>query len=303
MGSTQPGALGSPKTQRVGLSGSVHWRSLGPVGWSGSIGLTPTGGAVAPTWTADIGWRDIGTDHDWRIALQRQPVDDSVLSLTGLRDPATGRAWGRVMRSGLSAGGYQTLWPQWNGSAQLRLARLSGQHVASNDEVSASVALTRDLALPGLRFLSVGPAVAYQHDSRNLSGFTWGQGGYFSPQHYTSVGLQAVFQTQDARPWVLAGQLQSGWQSVQQDASACFALPPPLAVPPCAPAAASRSSGLGSGTALQGIALLSPHWAVEASAQLRTGPAYQDRSVYLGLRYFFSTRRALYGSDLPPAVK
>lgn len=300
VGSTLPGPSGSAARQAVGVSGQLRWRSLGPTGWQASLGSTPSGGAVASTWTGRIGWGSLAADHDWQIALRRAPVDDSVLSLTGLRDPASGRAWGRVLREGLVAGGYQSLGGGWNLGAQAVAERLRGQDVARNTHWSASLSLTRDLPIPGMRFFSLGPNVAYEHYARNLSGFTWGQGGYFSPQRFSSASLLAVFQTADARPWVLAGQVQLGWQSVQQDASACFALTPPVfPAPVCAPLAASRSSGLGSSTALQASWLLSPHWALEASGLWRTGPAYHDRGLYLSVRYFFSPRQALFGDDLP----
>lgn len=273
VGSTLPGSLGSPAQQNVGMSGALHWRSLGPRGPFASLGITPTRGAVSPTWTGRVGWRDQGADHALSIALARQPVTDSVLSLTGLRDAASGQAWGRVLGEGLSIGGYRTLWPTWNASAQLQLEQLEGQNVASNDRLAASLGISRDLPVPEMRFFSLGPVVSYDHYRRNLSGFTWGQGGYFSPQDFASAGLLAVFQTEAARRWIAAGQIQLGWQTVQQDASDCFPLPPPGSAPVCAPLAASRSHGLGSSTALQWSALLSPHWALEGSALLRTGPA------------------------------
>lgn len=300
IGSTLPAAQGPAAQQHVGASGTLRWRSVGPQGVQASVGITPAGGAVSPTWTGALAWRDLGPTHDWSVALRRSAVDDSVLSLTGLRDPASGQAWGRVLRQGLSAGGYQNLWPQWTISARVDAETLSGENVARNAHVAASLGLGRDVPLRGMRFVSIGPNLAYEHYARNLSGFTWGQGGYFSPQEFSSASLLAVFQTADARRWVVAGQVQVGWQSVRQDATACFALPPPLVVDtPCAPLAASRSQGIGTSTALQWSSLLAPHWAVEGSALWRTGPAYQDRALYLGLRYFFSPRQALFGSDLP----
>jgi hypothetical protein len=207
-----------------------------------------------------------------------------------------------VLRQGLSFGGYQTIAPSWNVSAGGQLQRIVGHNVADNTRLALNLGLARDLPLPGMRFFSVGPALGWEHYRRNLSGFTWGQGGYFSPQDFTSAALLAVFQTYDARRFVVAGQVQLGWQSVRQDAADCFALPPPVTpAPTCAPLAASRSSGFGSSTALQWSTLLAPHWALEGSARLRTGPAYHDRELYLGLRYFFSPRQALFGSDLPAA--
>lgn len=298
-GTTLPGVLGSGKRQTALRSATLSWRTLGPSGPYATLGVTPEA-LFSSTWIGTLGWRDMGQDHDWSAALERSPVDDSLLSLLGLRDAATGRPWGRVLRQGVVLSGYQQIAPSWNLSASARFARLVGEKVADNTHVALSVGLSRDLPLPGMRYFSVGPALSWERYRRNLSGFTWGHGGYFSPQDFTSASLLAVFQTHDARPFVVAGQVQIGWQSVRQDAAECFPLPTPLPAPLCTPLAASRSSGLGSSTSVQWAGLLAPHWAIEGSARWRTGPAYQDRELYLGLRYFLSPRKALFGSDLPP---
>jgi tetratricopeptide (TPR) repeat protein len=300
IGMALPGASGSAATQSAGIGVALRWRALGLHGGYASVGLTPSGGAVSPTWFGSLGWRDLASDHEWQMGFEREPVDDTVLSLVGLRDPVTGRAWGRVLREGLSASGYQRLAPGWNGSVRIKIQRLTGDNVATNDLVAANLGLMRDLNLPGMRYFSLGPGLGYTRYRRNLSGFTWGQGGYFSPQNFTTLGALAVFQTADARPWVLAGQIQVGWQSLQQDASPCFALAPPVTAGQCTGSNPSRSSGIGTSTALQGSVLLSPHWALQGGVRLRTGPAYQDRAAYIGLRYFFTGRTELFNSDLPP---
>ncbi|MCA1979306.1 MAG: BCSC C-terminal domain-containing protein [Thiobacillus sp.] len=278
--------------QDAGVGGTVSWRSLGPRGWVASLGNTPTAGPLPSTWTGSVGWRDIGAGHEWNAVLHRSPVEDSVLSLAGLRDGARDRAWGRVSREGLTAGGYRNLWPQWNGSARLDIERLVGENVAANTHVAAGVGFTRDLPVPNMRFFSVGPALAFERYRRNLAGFGWGAGGYFSPQAFSSATLQAVFETENAQRWLLAGQVQAGWQSVREDSGFCSA-------PPCESRPGRRSSGIGTSAAVQWSVLLAPRWAIEGGARLQTGPAYEDRAATLALRYFFDGRKGLFSSDLP----
>lgn len=301
MSSPPPSTTGATG-RHVGISGSLSWRSLGSRSWMASLGVTPTNGAVSPTWTGSIGWRDLGDDHEWSLSAYRRVVEDSTLSYTGLFDPMSGRTWGRVMREGWQVHGYQMVWPRWSVSALIKLEHLAGQHVPSNSHKAVSIGLARDLPIGDMRFFSLGPNLSHEHYARNLSGFAFGEGGYFSPQRFTTASLLAVFQTKDARRWILSGQVQLGWQSLHQDTGAC----PPLSVtlsthvqtPNCHPLPALDSNGIGTSIALRWSTLLGSHWALEGDALLRTGPAYQERSLYLGLRYFFSPRRALFASDL-----
>lgn len=299
VGSTLPGIHGSVRQQHTDVSFTLHWRRCGPVGAFAAIGLTPEG-EVSSAWTGTLGWREVGTDSEWHASVYRTLVDDSTLSVSGLRDPASGLAWGRVLRLGAQAQGHRGIGADWSVSGSVRAETLTGQHVASNKHVAASVGLARNLSVPHMRFFSLGPSVGFEHYQRNLSGFTWGHGGYFSPQQFISASLMAVFQTQEQRRLILAGQLQVGWQSVRQEDSPCFALTPPVnPAPNCPNPGASTSSGLGTSFSLQGSHLIAPNWALEGRLRLRTGPAYLDQAAYFGLRYFFQPRSALFGSDLP----
>lgn len=299
VGSTLPGPLGSPQQQNGGVDALLRWRRAGPQGPEAALGWTPSGGAVPPTWIGSLGWRSVRADGAWQAKLRRMPLEDSTLSTLGLRDPATGRSWGRVLRQGVQIGGYQALNARWSLSAGLVAEEAVGENVVRNTHGAVHLGLGRNLNLPGLRYAVIGPHLTAEHWARNLSGFTWGQGGYYSPQRFTSAGVLAVFETLPDRRWIAAGSASLAWQSAREEASDCFPLAPPVAPPSCTPRAASQSHGWGGNLALRGAALLSPHWALEGGMQWQTGVAYRDVQGYVGLRYFFAPRAALFGDDLP----
>jgi len=117
----------------------------------------------------------------------RRTSDDSVLAISGKRDPATGIAWGRVLQTGLSLSGYVKL-DEWHTIYSLTAAELTGVNVASNRMIGLySRALHPIHDVPGL---SLGAALIASKYSRNLSGYELGHGGYYSPKQ--SVQLSGV---------------------------------------------------------------------------------------------------------------
>jgi hypothetical protein len=71
------------------------------------------------------------------------------------------------------------------------------------------------------RELKTGINISWMDFSKNLSNFTYGQGGYFSPQNYISVSFPVDFsQTYDDLSVKVGG--SAGYQSYTQDKSAYF---------------------------------------------------------------------------------
>lgn len=299
VGSTVAGTRGSSQRQATGIQGLVQWRPIGSRGPFASLGWTPRNAPVPSTWVGSVGWRVEAATGAWSAALRRATSEESTLAAIGLKDPASGRAWGRVLRQGLDMTGYRQINSDWNGSASVVIERLDGQHVASNTHVGLRLAGGRRLEVPGMRYMVVGPYGQMDRWTRNLSGFTWGHGGYFSPQRFTNIGVQIAFESLPGRSWIVAGDASSGIQSSQQNASPCFPLPPPVSAPPCTGPGASRQRGFGSQLALRATTLLHPHWALEGRMQWQTGVAYRDFQWSIGLRYFTAPRQALFSSDLP----
>ncbi|MHB0818541.1 cellulose synthase complex outer membrane protein BcsC [Stutzerimonas stutzeri] len=129
----------------------------------------------------------------WSLTASRRPMSNSLLSYGGSLDPGTGVRWGAVTANGASLGlswdegGAHGVW------ANLGHHWLRGEKVADNRRLTAMTGyyykwLDRiDQRLrSGLTFIHF----AYE---RELSGHTLGQGGYWSPQQYNSIGLPVSY--------------------------------------------------------------------------------------------------------------
>jgi tetratricopeptide (TPR) repeat protein len=152
------------------------------------LGTTPLGFNVA-----DIvgGFKLSGKSDDgigWRAGMDRRAVTDSLLSYAGAIDPRTGKAWGGVVKTGLNlALGYDQ--DDAGIYASGGYSALNGKDVKSNTELELSTGAYKKLYRTPETELTVGvnfSAMSYHH---NLSYFTLGHGGYFSPQRYVSAGI------------------------------------------------------------------------------------------------------------------
>lgn len=68
-----------------------------------------------------------------------------------------------------------------------------GNNVASNTSANANAGVYLRPWHDDFRQLQTGLSVSWMNFSKNLSYFTYGQGGYFSPQNYVSVSLPVDF--------------------------------------------------------------------------------------------------------------
>ncbi|VTO15048.1 putative cellulose synthase [Klebsiella variicola] len=96
-----------------------------------------------------------------------------------------------------------------------------GQNVASNTSINANAGVYLRPYHDEYRQLQTGLSMSYMDYSKNLSYFTYGQGGYFSPQNYVSVSLP-VSLTEKYDNWTMKLGGSVGYQSYSQDKSAYF---------------------------------------------------------------------------------
>jgi len=152
--------------------------------------------------------------------VEQKPVTDSIVSYAGTRDPVTGERWGQVMRT---AGGLGLSYDE-NGSgvyAEARYYRLRGENVANNDGIEANVGGYLEAYKGRNSRVTVGLNVNYQAYDKSQNYFTFGNGGYFSPQNFISVGFPVNYTMQDAR-WDVAASFTPGFQSYKEDQTAIY---------------------------------------------------------------------------------
>ena len=155
---------------------------------------------------------------------ERKAVTDSVVSYAGTRDPVTGERWGQVMRTG---GGLSLSYDR-DGSGvygEGRYYRFTGTNVSSNRGFEANVGGYLRAWSNRRSSLTVGLNVNYQGYDKSQNYFTFGNGGYFSPQSFISVGFPVSYTLEDERFDVRAS-FTPGFQSYSQDATPLYPTDP-----------------------------------------------------------------------------
>lgn len=268
------------------------------------LGTTPLGFAVEDVvggveLYADAGRVDIGLD------VSRRPLTSSLLSYAGIEDPVSGRTWGGVRASGagLRAGLYEEAY-SLAASAEHRWLR--GRNVRDNRYTGLRVAGDRRLFGGEPWTLFAGLTANYRHYAENLRHYSFGQGGYYSPQRYVSIALPLDLRGRAADLSYLLRAAVS-YSASREDASAVYpehadlqaaaaAQPPPGNFD--APVYdGGRSDGIGISVRGALEYALSRHWFIGARAELDRSDYYEPESYGL---YFRREFRARSQPELPP---
>lgn len=188
----------------------------------------------------------IGEDVNFTVQGSRRAVSDSLLSFAGVEDPRTGQRWGGVTANG---GRFQI--GRDNGAAGFygygSYAVLVGTHVQQNNRGEAGGGAYLHLISGPDQSLTAGLNVTYMQYSHNLQGFTYGQGGYFSPQRYVNIGVPIHWSgRKGAWNWMLDASI--GVQSFHQNASNYFPTDPALQAQAYQAASIASTLGLASYT-------------------------------------------------------
>jgi hypothetical protein len=225
------------------------------------------------------------------------------LSYTGIKDPYRGPdsqvlEWGRVLRTGIRPSIFYRFNDNWNASGAFDLALLEGKNVEENTTVSASASFARNLRISGFDYFNVGPSFNYEHFDKNLSHFTYGHGGYFSPVHYFNIGAGINFLTEEGRPYVIKGRLTAGFQDITESSVAWF----PLGYQAHGFYHKSHQSGEAFDFELKGVWLISPNFQLGAGGAIRKTGGYDDYTGGMFARYYFDGRKASFSSDIPASM-
>lgn len=156
--------------------------------WALDIGHSAEGFPVS-NWLVGVSFANDWNNLNWKLTASRRPVSDSLLSHAGAVDPASGVRWGGVTANGLrldlshATSAVDGVW------ASLGAHWLRGENVADNRRHSAMGGYYHSLIKRADERLRTGLTLMYWSYDKDLSEFTLGQGGYYSPQQYYSVGV------------------------------------------------------------------------------------------------------------------
>lgn len=212
--------------------------------------------------------------------LSRKSIAESLLSYAGEHDAATGRNWGGVVMDG----GHLDLAYQ-GGDLRVfaygELHRVVGLNVAENRRIAGGGGLELRLAQGDLGAVYIGPSVAALGFDRNLRFFTFGQGGYFSPQRFVHGGLALTVRHSGAVTFEAAA--EPGYDAYIEAKSEILPLSPPGAGG--APYLGRSSSGVSFNGRAQLGWQISDVWELGLNAGVLRAPEFQELRAGLVLRF------------------
>gem|GEM_PF-4936746 len=280
------------------ITPSARWRRDAQE-WTitAELGASPLGGV--------IGGKPVGeliverSSGDWIVGAElfAEARLDSVLSASGLRDPFGASVWGRVIERGGALRAIYLLPGDWSASGTLVASNLKGRAVASNDRTQTRLGLSRQWAAEDFDFIRWGVFHSWQSFDRNLSFFTLGHGGYFSPQNQNSFGSNVDLRTKAGRPWLLDAQFSLAWTAQREAAVQRFPLTPDGQI-----VGGVKSDGLSFESLLRAGRVVNDGFILGAYVRASVAPSYRDYAGGLTLSYSLGARTGGVPTDLPTPV-
>ncbi|WP_166442771.1 cellulose synthase subunit BcsC-related outer membrane protein [Phragmitibacter flavus] len=271
---------------------TFEWESL----WNPSIsfGVLQTNSNVE---TSILGSASISRDHDegkWTLRAFVDPVMESSLSAVGFRDEVNQLSWG-----GVRAAGVQGELSHWINEKSLftgtiKAANYFGTNVPDNGHFGLTASIVRPIKVNDFSYFRVGPLLTYSTFARNLNQYTFGHGGYFSPQNHVQVFLKADFMSELGKDVLFGGSMGAGFQRADQDSSSIF----PLEGDSTGTYPSTTDSSFIGYISFQGTYLLGDSWSLWGNMLAARTSNYDELSISLGLTYHFEKRRALHVLDL-----
>lgn len=211
---------GNQRDSGAGLSLSYTNNSV-----SLDVGSTPLGFAETNI-VGGVSWRPALTDNtSLALNAERREVKDSVLSYAGAHDGYSGETWGGVVRTGGSIGvNYDT--DAGGLYADIGAYRYTGNNVADNRSYELSFGGYARPVNNQNRQLQTGVHVSAMSFDEDLSHFTYGHGGYFSPQDYVSVAFPINYRENVSDKLTLGGYISPGFQSYSTEGNDYFPTDP-----------------------------------------------------------------------------
>jgi cellulose synthase operon protein C len=222
-GTLPAGALFGSQSKE-GVSGLVQ---LSTNTFGLAFGNTPQGFAVHNV-IAGIRYRP--ADQWFSVEAVRNSVKDSLLSYAGSDDPGTGLRWGGVvantgtLRLDSAPPPSNSVYRAVGAYASGSYSFLQGLNVPDNWGVSGNAGLYWQV----VSGLTVGGNANAMHYGKNLKYFSFGQGGYFSPQQYYLASIPISWYARHPR-FEYKVRFSGGIQYLHEDATPYYPVLPGLA--------------------------------------------------------------------------
>ena len=177
------------KQEEVGTSIAIGFETASV---SADIGTKPIGFELFD-WVGGAAYSDSLWNIGWSLGVSKRSVTSSLLSFSGSEDLYTSTTWGgtSLYNLGLSLSYDQgTGWGIW---ALTDAGKISGKQVKENERTRAMGGIYWDWFDRDWLTASIGLNLFTWQYEKDLSEFTFGQSGYYSPQEYKSASLPLNF--------------------------------------------------------------------------------------------------------------
>ncbi len=272
----------------------VLYNIEGPVKYEFRLGATPFGGAVDPmvTFSAQASRKD-----SWHVNVHQCSVDESILSYVGQQDPYGNQDWGRVLKTGIEGSKTFSLVPPYWISVNLGYDSYWGKNVEENRSIFGTASAGRSEPFRD-GYLSYGLFFSAEHFEQNTDFFTFGHGGYFSPNVFYISGPFLQYKTGPCRDYWFDGQISLGYMHYEtEDAPHYHKTRDDLSGMNQAAInefnaefEGESESDLGISLKFQGLRHINDRVAVGGAVSLDTTSEYTEWQALLTLRLYFQPR-------------
>lgn len=242
---------------------------------------------------------DVGR-MSYSLTLSRRPYTGSLLSYAGAKDPATNTTWGGVTNTGLGLYMSTTL-KDFNVSTMASYGLLRGKNVLNNDRLYLRAAIDQDVYSSDDTILNIGLNANYTRHSNNQAYYTFGHGGYYSPQSSLSFSLPIeLIGREDMLSYQL--RLNLSYSRTNEDAAVFYPTDPGLQALATTVAAGGlfpkgypqpiygggTGGGYGYGLRAATEYRLTPNFALGGRFNMERSAYYAPNSLLFYLRYMFN---------------
>ncbi len=237
--------------------------------------------------------------YNYSVGLSRRPLTGSLLSYAGTTDPSSGEVWGGVVATGISARLSTDVGP-YSVSTSAGYAQLSGRNVMDNTRFQWRAAVDRDVLRSRSQVVNLGLSLSLLRHARDLSEFTWGHGGYYSPGNNVSLTLPVQW---SGREGLLSWQVRAAISTSRSSSDAIDRFPTQSSLQEAAgnPVFAS-GSGSGFGKSFSGVVEYQATQKLSLGARFQRDLSedYTPLNLLLYARYLFDPVLAPLGARPRP---
>ncbi len=274
------------------------------IGWSfkdwlspyAEIGSTPLNGPLAPWLTGRVGLAYNMSIGYLQGEFYSKSIKESITSYIGSQDPYSSRQWGRVTETGGALAAFVGLPYDFTLYARGFYGVIKGTATLDNQHYGGVLAAAKVFKPEGFEFITLGPAFSAEGYQNNQNYFTYGYGGYFSPEYIVQAVLALNFLTKEGEFYLLGGGVSAGVQHNKQVGGR---------VQPFNPSdnryyeTTTSTTGIFAFN-LGGGFLINNNWMMGANLGYQVTADYNEGYANLYIRYLFGPRYGLFRTDLTP---